>query len=73
MPHGALIQARQAVTLARYLPRWEQNLLALGLVGAGGALLWFGDLAGLVPMAGAGLFVVTRIRQRRRERRPSAP
>jgi hypothetical protein len=30
MPHGALIQVRQAVALARYLPRWQQNLLAAG-------------------------------------------
>ena len=69
MPHGALLQVRQVVELARYLPRWQQNLMAAGLIAGGIALLAVGDLVGLAPLAGAALFVGTRIRRRTRARR----
>jgi hypothetical protein len=39
MPYGALFQARQAIGLVRYLPRWQQNLLAAALLAAGSVLL----------------------------------
>ncbi len=70
MPHGVLFQARQAVGLARYLPRWQQNLLAALLLAAGIALLALGDLVGFAPLVLVALFAVTRIHQRPRKRRP---
>lgn len=70
MPHGVLFQVRQAIGLTRYLPRWQQNLLAAALLATGIALLAAGDLVGLAPLALVALFAVTRIRQRPRKRRP---
>jgi hypothetical protein len=70
MPHGALFQVRQAIGLARYLPRWQQNLLAAALAASGIALLALGDLAGFGPLALVVLFLLTRIRQRPRKHRP---
>ena len=72
MPHGALFQVRQAVELARYLPRWQQHLLAAGLLAGGIALLAFGDLVGLAPLACVLLFVITSVHQRTRPRRSSS-
>ena len=66
MPHGALFQAQQALHGARSLPRWQQNLLVIVLLVAGIALLAFGDLVGLAPLAAVGLFVLTRMRGRTR-------
>lgn len=62
MPHGALFQARQAIGFARYLPRWQQNLLAATLLVAAIALLLLGELVGLAPLALVVLFAVTRLR-----------
>jgi hypothetical protein len=74
MPHGVLFQARQALESARYLPRWQQDLLATLLVIAGAALLVFDNLAGLAPLAAAGLFILGRLRHRRHNRpRPAPP
>ena len=64
MPHGALFQARQALQLVRYLPRWQQNLLAVVLLVVGIALLALGELVGLAPLAAVALFVITRVRRR---------
>jgi hypothetical protein len=63
MPHGILVQARQAIGLARYLPHWQQNLLAAALLAGGVALLVFGDLAGIAPLALVALFGSARIRE----------
>jgi uncharacterized membrane protein YjjP (DUF1212 family) len=70
MPYGALFQVRQAVELARYLPRWQQNLLAAGLLAGAIVLLAFGDLVGLAPLACVALFVITSIHRRIRKRWP---
>jgi hypothetical protein len=70
MPHGALLQARQAIGLVRYLPRWQQNLLAAALLAAGSVLLALGHLAGVAPLALVGLFAITRIRHHPRKRPP---
>jgi hypothetical protein len=51
MPRGALSQVRQAVELARYLPRWQQNLMAGALLAVGIALLALGDPVGIIPLA----------------------
>ena len=64
MPHGALIQIRQAVSLARYLPRWQQNLLAAPLLVAGVALIALGDLIGIAPLVFVAVFSISRIRAR---------
>jgi hypothetical protein len=64
MPHGALVQARQAAVLTRYLPRWQQNLLAAGLLAAGIALIVLGDLVGIAPLGLVAIFLITRIRER---------
>jgi membrane protein implicated in regulation of membrane protease activity len=64
MPHGALMQARQAAALARYLPRWHQNLLAAGLLAAGTAMIVLGDLVGIAPLGFVAIFLITRIRER---------
>lgn len=40
---------RQAVAVARYLPRWQQNLLAAGFVAGGVALLALGQLVWACP------------------------
>lgn len=72
MPHGALFQARQALESARYLPRWQQTLLAAALIAGGIALLAVGDLGGVAPLATAGLFVITSIRQRTLQHRSPA-
>jgi hypothetical protein len=69
MPHGALFQVRQAVEAARYLPRWQQNLLAGALLAVGITLLALGDSVGTVPLACVTLFAIRRIRRRPRERR----
>jgi hypothetical protein len=71
MPHGALLQARQAIGLVRYLPRWQQNLLAAALLAAGSVLLALGHLAGVAPLA-LGLFAITRMRHHPRKRPPPA-
>ena len=71
MPHGALFQVRQAVQLARYRPRWQQRLLAAGLLAGGIALLAIGDLVALAPLACAAVFVITEIHQRTLQRRSS--
>jgi hypothetical protein len=72
MPHGALMQARQAAVLARYLPRWQQNLLAGGLLAAGIALIVLGDLVGTAPLAFVAIFLIARIRERSHKKpRPS--
>jgi hypothetical protein len=68
MPHGALIQARQVMGLARYLPRWQQNLLAAALLVAGITLLAFGDLAGIAPLVLFAIFLSERIRARSRRK-----
>ncbi len=49
MPHGVLFQARRAIGPARYLPRWQQSLLAAALLTTGIVLLAFGELAGIAP------------------------
>jgi hypothetical protein len=64
MPHGALIQARQFVGLARYLPRWQQNLLAAALLIAGITLLAFSDVVGIAPLVLVAIFLGARIRGR---------
>ena len=64
MPHGALMQARQATALARFLPQWQQNLLAAGLLAAGVVLIVLGDLVGIAPLALVAIFLITRIRER---------
>jgi hypothetical protein len=71
MPHGALFQVRQAVELARYLPRWQQNLLGFVLLAGGIGLLAFGEPVGIAPLACVALLVINRIRQRRRARPPN--
>jgi hypothetical protein len=58
------MQARQAAALARYLPRWQQNLLAAGLLAAGIALIVLGDLVGTAPIAFVAIFLSPRIRER---------
>jgi hypothetical protein len=72
MPHGALIQARQVLGLARYLPRRQQNLLAAALLVAGITLLAFGELAGIAPLMLVAIFVSQRIGARlRRKSKPT--
>jgi hypothetical protein len=72
MPHGALIQARQAIGLARYLPRWQQNLLAAALLIAGITLLALGELAGIAPLMLVAIFLSQRIGARfRRKSKPT--
>ena len=69
MPHGMLLQARQAIGLARYLPRRQQTLLAAALLAAGIALLALGEGVGFAPLALVGVLTITRFRQRPRRRR----
>jgi len=64
MPHGALIQARQVAVLARYLPRWQQNVLAVSLLAGGIALIVLGDLVGITPLMFVAVFAVARFRER---------
>jgi hypothetical protein len=72
MPHGALIQARQVLGLARYLPRRQQNLLAAALLVAGITLLAFGELAGIAPLMLVAIFLSQRIGARlRRKSKPT--
>jgi hypothetical protein len=66
MLHGPLIQARQAAGLARYLPRWQQNVLAAGLLAVGIALIVLGDPVGIAPLVLVAIFLITRIRGRSR-------
>jgi hypothetical protein len=58
------MQARQAAALTRYLPRWQQNLLAAGLLAAGIALIVLDDLVGIAPLVFVAIFLITRIRER---------
>jgi hypothetical protein len=60
------MQARQAAALARYLPRWQQNLLAAGLLAAGIVLIALDDLVGIAPLGLVAIFLITRIRERSR-------
>jgi uncharacterized membrane protein YjjP (DUF1212 family) len=62
------MQARQAAALARYLPRWQQKLLAAGLLAAGIALIILGGLVGTAPLAFVAIFLIMRIRERSRTR-----
>lgn len=68
MPHGALIQSRQVIGLPRYLPRWQQNLLAAALLIAGVTLLALGELAGIAPLVLVAIFLSERIRARSRRK-----
>ena len=70
MPHGALVQARQMISLARYLPRWQQNLLAVTLLIAGITPLAVGELAGIAPLVLVAIFLSERTRARS-QRKPN--
>lgn len=69
MPHGGFLQARQAMQAVRYLPRWQQTLIALVLAGGGVALLVLGDPIGVILLLGLARFLAVGIMQRRRRRR----
>jgi hypothetical protein len=65
MPHGAFLQLPQAVESARYLPRWQQNVLGVFLLAVGATLLALGEIAGIVPLALVALFTIQRTRRHR--------
>lgn len=67
--HGGFLQARQAVEAVRYLPSWQQMLIALVLGGGGVALIVLGDPIGVIPLVVVARFLAVRIAQRRRHRR----